>query len=278
MKLEQPKPFLKWVGGKRQVLDQYKLLFPNEYENYYEPFLGGGAVFYHLLPNNAYLNDINKKLINTYRFVKKSIDDLVDLLRVIEMEYLNLDIEHRKEYYYNKRDIFNSNIRGVEQAALFIFLNRTGFNGMYRENSKGMFNIPQGRYKNPKILDEENLRNVSESLQNVTLTSIGFTEALKSAEKGDFVYLDPPYYPLTQTSSFTSYSKDDFTEKDQMDLRNVYVELNARGCKIMLSNSSADFIKELYSDFKQIEIKAKRSINSKAKKRGMIKELAIINY
>lgn len=272
------KPFLKWVGGKGGLLNQYNDLLPKTFETYYEPFLGGGAVFYHLNPSTAHLNDVNSKLINTYKAIKNSVKDLILVLEKIEVEYIQMSEEERKKYYYDKRERFNFVGKSIEQSALLIFLNKTTFNGMYRENSKGEFNVPQGRYKNPKILDKDNLISVSKYLQNVSFTSTDYVSAVSTAKKNDFVYLDPPYHPLSATSSFTSYSKNNFTEQDQVNLRDLFVDLDSRECKVMLSNSSADLIKEIYKDFKQVSIQARRSINSKSTKRGNVTELAILNY
>ena len=272
------KPFLKWVGGKSQLLTDLAPLIPHSFDNYFEPFLGGGALFFHLQPNKGTLNDVNKKLITTYSVIKENIDDLISELRVLESEYLGLSDGLRKDFYYDQRQQFNNSKDDMDTSSKLIFLNKTCFNGMYRENSKGKFNVPQGRYKNPKILNEDNLRSVSKLLKNTRLMSGSFEKAVANAGKNDFVYFDPPYQPISKTSSFTSYSKNDFNEDDQKKLRDCFVDLTNRGCKVMLSNSNADLIRDLYSNFKIIEVNAKRSINSKAAKRGEVKELVRINY
>lgn len=279
IKTVSPRPFVKWVGGKTQLLPQLAKYLPDSYDNYYEPFLGGGALFFYLKPEIAHINDLNKKLIGTYKIIKNKPRKLIDRLQSLEEQYHSLSEEQRREFYYEKRVKFNTKeIDDLSYAELLIFLNKTGFNGMYRENSKGEFNVPFGSYKNPKICDETNLINVSKMLQGVSLTSKSYKDAVKDAKKGDFVYLDPPYHPVNTTSSFTSYSGDNFNAFDQENLRDLFVELDKRGCKVMLSNSYTPFIKELYKDFNQKTVMAGRSINSKASGRGKIEEIVVINY
>lgn len=275
----KPKPFVKWVGGKRQLLKQFRELglYPPEnfdpiINTYYEPFVGGGAVFFDLLPKNAELSDLNKELVTTYNVIKNSVDELIASLKKHHYE---------KEYYLKVRAQKIEDLSDVETAARFIFLNRTGFNGLYRVNKSGQFNVPFGRYNNPVICDEDNLRRVSDTLQDVIITHQDYKNVLKTAKSGDFIYLDPPYYPINSTSSFTSYTAEGFLEKEQTELRDTFVKLHERGCFVMLSNSDTPFINELYSGLDGItinKITAGRSINSKGSGRGKITEVLVTNY
>jgi len=273
------KPFLKWVGGKTQLLPQITALMPASYNRYFEPFLGGGALFFALKPQSAVINDINKTLIHTYRTIKHDVEQLITDLQALETTYHALNHDARKAYFYERRDEFNSiDHPDHRKAVLMIFLNKTCFNGMYRENSKGKFNVPFGDYKQPKICDPDNLRAANRLLQGVEPLNTSYRQAVAEAQAGDFVYLDPPYHPLNATSSFTSYSIDNFSAQDQTDLRDLFKELDQRGCKVMLSNSSAEFIKESYKDFRQESVLAARAINSKGSGRGKINELIVLNY
>lgn len=273
------KPFLKWVGGKGQLLEQFELLFPEKYNSYFEPFVGGGAVFFALNPKKAHLNDINKTLVNTYINIKENTNKLVTSLKKLEEEFISKNQNARKEFYYSVRDRYNSLPHDdFERALYFLFLNKTAFNGVYRENSKGGFNVPLGSYKNPKIVDEENLNLVANVLANTKITNGSFVDAVKNAKAGDFVYFDPPYHPLSETSKFTSYSKDSFSMEDQIKLRDLFIELDKKGVYVMLSNSSAPFIQKIYSNYRQIPVYANRMINSKSDKRGKISEVVIVNY
>ncbi|MEQ9617831.1 MAG: DNA adenine methylase [Deltaproteobacteria bacterium] len=273
------KPFLKWAGGKQQLIPQYQNFFPIEFGDYYEPFLGSGAVYFHLfntssLKNHSYLSDNNVELINTYVVVRDNLDELMVLLKIHQAS-------HNKEYYYEIRGLDrNDNIKlsDVEKAARMIYLNRTCFNGLYRVNSKGYFNVPIGRYKNPKILFEDVLRTASDALQDANIKVQDFKYILSSPHKGDLIYFDPPYHPLSETSSFTSYTSGNFTDEDQRELANVFSQLSAKGCLCMLSNSYSDLILTLYKDFKIHIIQANRAINSKAHGRGKIKEVLVTNY
>ncbi len=276
---KKAKPFLKWVGGKGQLLSQFESLFPKKFNSYFEPFIGGGAVFFSINPKKAHINDINKTLTQTYIHIKDNVDTLIKSLKKLENEFLKKDEIARKEFYYSLREKYNSlSHEDFEKSLYFLFFNKTAFNGVYRENSKGGFNVPMGNYKNPKIVDEENLKNVSEILSNTKITSGSFVDAVKNAKAGDFVYFDPPYHPLSETSSFTSYSKDSFSKDDQIKLRDLFIELDKKGVYVMLSNSSSPFIKEIYSGYRQIPVYASRMINSKADKRGKISEVVIVNY
>lgn len=273
------KPFLKWVGGKGQLLEQFETLLPKKYNSYFEPFIGGGAVFFSINPKKAHINDINETLVNTYLHIKNDVDKLIKSLKKLEKEFISKDNDSRKEFYYSLREKYNSlPANDFKKSLYFLFFNKTAFNGVYRENSKGGFNVPMGSYKNPKIVDEENLRAVSSALSRTKITSGSFYDAVKNAKAGDFVYFDPPYHPLSETSSFTSYSKDSFSKDDQIKLRDLFVELDKKGVYVMLSNSSAPFIQEIYSGYTQIPVFANRMINSKADKRGKILEVVIINY
>lgn len=273
-----PRPFIKWAGGKSQLIQQYIPYFPKDFKNYYEPFLGGGAIFFHLQPKVAVLTDINPELINAYHCVRDNVESLISLLK-------NHQLRHNKDYYYQVR----ASVRGVtltrsegplvERGARFIYLNKTCFNGLYRENSKGDFNVPIGKYKNPKICNPDLLRSVSVTLQPAKIKVRPFDAVLgyaKSAE--DFVYFDPPYHPLSHTSNFTAYSRYSFAEDEQIRLRDVFVELTGRGVKVMLSNSDCSFIRNLYRNFKIHDISATRAINSDAKKRGRISEVLVTSY
>jgi len=253
------RPFLKWVGGKKQIIPQQYI--PQNYYRYFEPFIGGGALFFDLAPQKAYVNDINKVLISAYRNIKHHPHNVIKELENLQ-ETFNLKNNEEKKLFFS----------------YFIFLNKTCFNGMYRENSKGHFNVPFGRYKNPKILDEKNILAVSKLLQKTTITDYSFEKAVKDAKEGDFIYFDPPYHPLTVTSNFTNYSNGGFNKEDQIKLRNVFIDLNKRNCLLMLSNSDTQFIREIYHGFNQRTVLAARIINCKASGRGKINELLIMNY
>ncbi len=275
----KPKPFVKWVGGKRQLLRQFRELglYPPEDFNpitntYYEPFVGGGAVFFDLLPKNAELSDLNNELVTTYTVIKNNVDELIESLKKHVYE---------KEYYLEVRANKLDELSDIEIASRFIFLNRTGFNGLYRVNKSGQFNVPFGRYNNPVICDEDNLRRVSDALQDVTITHQDYKNVLETAKSGDFIYLDPPYYPINATSFFTSYTAEGFLEKEQTELRDTFIKLHKKGCFVMLSNSDTPFINELYSGLDGItinKITAGRAINSKGSGRGKITEVLVTNY
>lgn len=275
----KPKPFVKWVGGKRQLLKQFRdlgLYPPEDFDpntnTYFEPFIGGGAVFFDLLPKKAELSDLNKELVITYEVIKNDTKGLIKALKKHKYE---------KEYYLKIRAKKIEDLSDVDIASRFIYLNRTGFNGLYRVNKQGGFNVPFGRYNNPLICDEENLHRVSKSLQNTSIKHQDYKAVLKRADKGDFIYFDPPYFPVSKTASFTSYTAEIFLEKEQIELRDTFVELHERGCFVMLSNSDTPFINEIYSDIRGVKINkivAGRAINSKASGRGKITEVLITNY
>ncbi|MFX1499786.1 MAG: DNA adenine methylase [Promethearchaeota archaeon] len=271
---EIPHPFLKWAGGKRQLLSQMYKYFPNKFNKYIEPFLGGGAVLFYLKPKFSIIIDINKELINCYKVIKNNVKELIELLKTHKNE---------KNYYYKIRALdrdkekFNQ-LSNVERASRLIYLNKCCYNGLYRVNSKGQFNVPFGKYKNPNFCDEENLLSVSMILKNVKIVHGSFEFCLEYAQKGDFVYFDPPYHPISKTSSFTSYTKDNFGKDSQQKLFEVFKKLDKQGCKLMLSNSYNEYIKTLYKDYKIITIDARRDINCNAEKRGNINVLLILNY
>ncbi len=298
------KPFLKWAGGKRQLLSQFDTLYPIELKlkkikNYYEPFVGGGAVFFDVAQNyeveNAFLYDINEELILAYKVIQKDIFKLIEFLHRYEKQYKKLDDEKRKEYYYELRDNYNLQRFNIDynkysenwipRVAQTIFLNKTCFNGLFRFNSKGGFNSPMGRYKNPKILDESNLLNVSKLLEIATIKKADFREVKNDIRNNSFVYFDPPYRPISKTSSFTSYSKFNFQDDEQLQLASLFYELDQQGHKLMLSNSDPkntnpndDFFETIYEKFNITRVDAKRSINSNGSKRNSIKEIVVTNY
>ncbi len=255
--LVKPKPFVKWAGGKRQIINILKEEIPAQFNTYIEPFVGGGALLFELLPEKAIINDINTELINAYKIIKNYPEQLIESLKRHKNE---------EEYYYKIRALNPTKLTPIERASRFIYLNKTCFNGLYRENSKGQFNVPFGKYKNPKIVDTENIKAVSEYLNtaDIKIFNTDYKEICKLAQAGDFIYLDPPYYPISKTASFTKYTKYDFTEKDQEELAQIFKELDQKGCYVMLSNSNTNFIKELYKGYEIKEIQANRAINSKA--------------
>jgi DNA adenine methylase len=279
---DKPRPFVKWVGGKRQLLAQFKekeLYPPQDFDpsraKYHEPFVGGGALFFDMLPPKASITDMNEELIITYRVTRDEPNKLIAKLKEHKRK-------NNKEYFLKVRAQNTARLSDVSRAARFIYLNKTAFNGLYRVNSKGQFNVPYGKYTNPNIADEENLLAVSEALQKTKITHGSYRNVLKQAKKGDFIYFDPPYYPVSKTANFTSYTKDAFLEKEQEELRDVFVELHNRGCFVMLSNSDTSFIRDLYSNIcdsiKIHTVEAGRAINSNASKRGKITEVVVTNY
>lgn len=270
-------PFLKWVGGKRQIMPSIVELMPKNIGsyNYVEPFIGGGAVLFHLQPKNAIINDFNTELINVYNVVKNNLDELIADLK----KHLNT-----AEYFYELRGLdrtieFNQ-LTPVQKASRIIYLNKTCFNGLYRVNNAGEFNAPFGRYKNPNIVNEPTLKAVSKFLNsnNIVINNGDYSDVLKQTDEKSFVYLDPPYHPISESSNFTGYIQGGWNMYDQIELRKACDELNAKGVKFLLSNSSADFIKEQYKDYKISIVKANRAINSDGTNRGEVDELLIRNY
>ena len=292
------KPFIKWVGGKGQLLSEINKLYPVELgkniNKYAEIFLGGGAVLFDILSkyklDEVYISDKNLELINTYKSIRDNVDILIKSLKEMEEQYIPLDNENRKDYYYKKREEYNSlkinsEVNNIEKAVLFIFLNKTCFNGLYRVNKKGEFNVPMGAYKKPKICDEENLKNVSLTLRNVKIVYADYRESEKFIDDKTFVYIDPPYRPLNITSSFTSYTENDFNDKEQIELAEYINVLNKKGAKIVISNSDPknndiddNFFDKLYKNYNINRVKATRMLNSNASLRGAINELLITNY
>ena len=266
-------PIVKWVGGKRQLMFELLKNMPKSYNRYFEPFIGGGALFFELQPENAYISDMNEELINLYSVVRGSVYELIVDLNKHEVS---------KEYFLEIRNLDRTdeykNLSNVQRASRFIYLNRTCFNGLYRVNSQGQFNVPFGNYKNPRIVDKNNLLNCSELLKNTEINCSDFSEILTKVKKGDFVYFDPPYVPLNETSSFTSYTKDGFDMDMQFKLREVCDELDSMGVMFMLSNSDTKFVNELYSNYEIKKVFASRSVNANAEGRGKITEVLVRNY
>jgi len=265
--------FVKWAGGKSQIVEKYSPYFPDKIERYFEPFLGSGAVFFFVKknfnPKEIYLSDINKDLIITFKVVRGKVEELIeDLKRRKKL--------HSKEYFYKVRKEKPTSY--IERASRLIYLNKTCYNGLYRVNSKGEFNVPFGEYKNPQIFDEKILREASKKLRGVKLKVMSFGKILDLAKQGDFIYFDPPYLPISKTSSFTSYTKDVFLEEEHQKLAQLFRNLDKKGCFVMLSNSDHPVIRKLYNGFNINVIKARRAINREAKKRGPINELLITNY
>jgi DNA adenine methylase len=265
-----PRPFLKWAGGKSQVLLQYAPHFPKTFKTYYEPFLGGGAVFFHLSPEQAWLADINAELVNVYRCIRDYVEAVIQCLN--QHQHC-----HSVEHYYQTRA--HPGECDIERAARLLYLNKTCFNGLYRENSKGQFNVPIGRYKKPTICNPELLRAASYRLRNARIEEKPFETVLDLAvSHDDFVYFDPPYHPISSTSSFTAYNRYSFHAEDQIHLQKVFAKLAGRGVQVMLSNSDCPFIRDLYQDFTIHTIQAARSINSNANRRGKITEVLVTSY
>ena len=278
------RPFLKWAGGKTQLLDHLVRWMPPSFSGYHEPFLGGGALLFAVVDARAdeltqvSANDLNHHLVTTYAVVRDRVDDLGEKLQAMAEEYLRRDDEAREKYYYDiRREVAQDR---VGTAARFIFLNKTCYNGLYRENRRGIFNVPHGRYRSPAIFDADGLRAASALLQNVVLQIGEFTAASRPAQAGDFVYFDPPFQPLSPTSNFTSYTSRDFTLADQQVLANLVSELTERGVHVMLSNSSHPLIRSLYDDARYVveELPASRRINSRGDRRGPVGELVVMNY
>jgi len=276
--MKKAKPFIKWAGGKNGLVSQLIKFLPSKFNRYHEPFLGGGALFYVLRPKKSFLNDINKNLISTYQDIKTKPREIIDLLSKIEKEYNAKTETEKKKYYYKIRDEYNKLNCTLTKSAYLIFLNKTCYNGMYRENSLGEFNIPFGRHGDLKILDKDNILASSSLLKKSSLTSLSFYESAKDVKKHDLVYFDPPYYPLTKTSSFTKYTDKNFSIDDHKTLKKLTDNLTKKGCYVMISNSYSDFIIKLFKNYRQETIYANRAINCKAHKRGKIKELLILNF
>lgn len=292
------KPFLKWAGGKGQLIAEIEKYYPfsdGKITKYAEPFVGGGAVLFDILGKyeleEIYISDINAELINTYRIIRDDIDEMISILKVMQSEFVPLDTEHRKAYYLCKRERFNVlKVNGdesinIEKAALMIFLNKTCFNGLFRVNKKGLFNVPMGSYKNPLVCDELNLRAVSDKLQKVTIVCGDYRKSADFIDDKTFVYFDPPYRPITDTASFTAYTENLFNDDEQIELAKFVDEMHRKGAKVVISNSDPknsntedDFFDNIYSAHKIKRVEATRMINCNSEARGKIKELLISNF
>ena len=292
------KPFLKWAGGKGQLLKEIEHYYPfssGKITKYAEPFVGGGAVLFDILSkydlDEVYISDINAELINTYQIIRDDIDALIEMLHAMQNDFISLDTDNRKAYYMQKREHFNNlKVNGnesinIEKAALMVFLNKTCFNGLFRVNKKGLFNVPMGSYKNPMICDEKNLRAVSGKLQKVTIVRGDYSESADFIDENTFVYFDPPYRPITDTASFTAYTKNLFNDDAQIELAQFVDDMDKKGAKIVISNSDPknsntddDFFDNIYSAYKIKRVEATRMINCNSEARGKIKELLISNF
>lgn len=282
-------PFIHWAGGKRQLIGEIEKRYPPKTTTYIEPFLGGGAVLFNLLSKYTFdkvvINDINAELINTYIQVRDNVKLLIKGLTKIQEEYLNFDEEERKEIYYFNRERFNhlvlhrSKLNNLEKAILFIFLNKTCFNGLYRVNKKGIFNVPIGTYKKRNIFNKSNLINVSLALQDVVILCGNYSECLQYANKDAFIYIDPPYRPLPDAKSFVAYDKSGFNDQGQVKLKGFVDKLRNIGATVLVSNSDTkdNFFDDLYETYTISRVLARRSINSDGKNRGKINELLITN-
>lgn len=273
------RPFLKWAGGKRQLIPELKKYIPDDFKRhtYFEPFLGGGALFFALQPKRAVVNDSNTELFNCYCVVRDCVEELIEDLR---------KHENTSEHYYDVRDWDRDpnyrNRSPVERAARIIYLNKTCYNGLFRVNSQGQFNVPFGRYTDPNIVDEGVLRAVSKYLNEadcyITILNGDFADTVRSAKRGDFVYFDPPYDPVSDTASFTGYDINGFGKEEQCRLKFVVDDLTRRGCNVLLSNAYTPFIDELYRGYRKVKVEASRAINSNGQKRGKIEEILVMNY
>ena len=265
------KPFVKWAGGKRRLIPSLAPYFPpmQQIGRYFEPFLGGGAVFFHLQHPGSFLSDNNENLTELYLVVQDNVEQLIEALK---------NHHNEEEYFYNVRAQDPALLTPIERAARFVFLNKTCFNGLYRVNSKGLFNVPFGRYKKPLICDAEGLRAASLALQTAQIHWGDFEQVVNRAQSYDFIYFDPPYHPLNATSGFTAYTADKFDTAHQQRLAEIYHELARRNCYVMLSNSDTPLVRDLYRRFQIIEVQAGRAINSNPNGRGKITELLITNY
>jgi DNA adenine methylase len=268
-------PVLKWAGGKRQLIPEIRKYIPKELTTYYEPFIGGGAVLFYLQPKKAVINDFNSELINLYIVIRDNVDELI------------LDLKNHKnevDYFYYIRGLDRTdefkNLSNIQRASRTIYLNKTCYNGLFRVNQSGEFNTPFGKYKNPNIINDITLKAVSNYLNNndIKLFNLDFEEAIKGIKKGSFVYFDPPYYPISDTSSFTGYTLDGFGKEEQERLKKLCDKLTEKNIKFLLSNSSAPFILDLYKDYKIQYVGANRNINSNSIKRGEINEIMVRNY
>lgn len=292
------KPFLKWAGGKGQLIKEIEQYYPFEdgkITKYAEPFVGGGAILFDILSRHnleaVYISDMNEELMNTYQIIRDNVASLIKMLHALQNDFVPLDTDNRKAYYKQKRERFNSlktngnENNNIEKAALMIFLNKTCFNGLFRVNKKGLFNVPMGAYKNPMICEENNLRAVSEKLQKVTIVCGDYRESADFIDEKTFVYFDPPYRPITNTANFTAYTENLFTDDEQIKLAQFVDDMDKGGAKILISNSDPknsniddNFFDDIYSAYKIKRVVAARMINCNSEARGKIKELLISNF
>lgn len=279
-KSSKPKPFIKWAGGKSRLASEIASYFPKKYNKYYEPFLGSGAIYFEIAPQRGRLNDLNVNLIKTYNIIKHAPRELVRELLKIEKKYNSFSsMEKKSDYYYDIREKYNcEKMDDLKKSAFFIFLNKAGWNGMYRENSVGRFNIPFGKRERLKICDKENIMNVSKNIQKMEFTSLDYKDAVCDASEGDLVYFDPPYFPLSKTASFTDYQKTGFTKDNQKELRDLAISLSKKGCYVVISNSDCREVENLYDGFNIKKIKVSRTIGAKASTRGKIYEIVALSY
>lgn len=270
-------PFTKWTGGKRQLLPILHAYRPETFNRYFEPFIGGGALFFDLAPEKAVINDFNEELINAYMQIRDYPEQLLNLLRTHKEN-------NSKEYYLDIRSVDRDGrleqMTDVERAARLMYMLRVDFNGLYRVNSKNQFNVPYGRYKNPKIVDVDLVHEISEYLNenNIDILNVDFAEAVAEADAGDFVYFDPPYIPLNETSSFTSYTHEGFSYEEHVRLRDTVIDLTNRGVSVLLSNSASPLVEELYADFNIYHVEATRTNGASRESRGRIQEIIVTNY
>lgn len=277
--MSKAKPFLKWAGGKSRIAQQITGFFPADFNRYFEPFLGSGAVYFAVSPQKGLLNDLNKYLIGTYEIIRDRPDELIRELKMIDDKYHSLtNLEEKADFYYASREQYNKqNKMNLNKAALFIFLNKAGFNGMYRENSKGEYNIPFGKHDKCLIADAENILKVSSDLKDITFTSGDYKDALRTAQKGDLVYLDPPYVPVSKTAKFTQYQKEGFNYDEHIKLRDLALKLHDRGCYVVISNSSCSESRQLYENetFNVYTIEITRLIHRSKK---VVPEIVVTNF
>lgn len=271
------KPIIKWVGGKRQLLPEIEKYMPSDFNRYFEPFVGGGAVFFDIAPTNAVINDMNGSLIDMYQVIKENPQELISELKIHK-------VNNSKDYYLKirayDRDGTIDKMSKIQRVARVMYMLRVDFNGLYRVNKKNQFNVPYGKYKNPKIVNENLINDMSKyfNSNHIEFKNGDFEEAVSGAERNDFVYFDPPYIPLTETSNFTSYTSDGFSLEDQERLRDLFFKLSKNGVKVMLSNSDTELTRNLYKDAIIHSVQANRAINSIAKKRGKVGEVIITSY
>lgn len=279
----RPKPFLKWAGGKSRLSSKIKSLFPTNdmFNKYFEPFLGSAAVYFEISPQEGRLNDLNKHLINTYIDIRDHVQQLIKELKIIDEEYHSCSsITEKEKYYYKTREAYNQdNKKSIKRSAQFVFLNKAGFNGMYRENSSGRYNIPFGKNEKCLICDEDNLLAVSRDLKNIELTIGDYKDAVFDAKPGDLVYFDPPYFPISKTANFTTYQKGGFGHREQEELYDIAMKLVKKGCYVFISNSYCEESRTLYKDMTIHKVKVKRIINSKSSRRNeIVTEIVATNY